>query len=436
MKKYFFILVALCAFIGCKDNSGLYGLLTDYDARIAKLESLCSQMNTNITSLTTIVEAQQSGEAITSITPIMEDGDVIGYTITFANYDPITIYTGRGDSGPVPAIGVKQDTDGVYYWTLDGEWMLDGNGKRVTATPQLKIEADYWWISYDNGATWTKLSSAKGDSIFQSVTQDENYVYFTLEDGTVITVSKGGGGDSHIIDGAIQAIFSVSASTKVHFSQGNLQYRASTQTWRFAEKQYDMIGDDNANISVSYSGWIDLFGWGSGNNPTLFSTDYSDYQIFIDWGVNAISNGGNKTNQWRTLTKDEWDYLVQTRYNAEKLCGQATVVGVHGLVFLPDNWTTPNSLTWQGMQNNWITNQYSATDWSKMEAAGAVFLPAAGYRVGTKAHASFDYYYWSSSPINDYEVGAYDFAFSEYSAGSSSNDRFFGLSVRLVKDVK
>ena len=136
MKKQFVIYaLALCALFGCKDNSGLYGLLTDYDARITTLERLCSELNTNISSLQTIVEAQQAGDYITSITPIKENGVVIGYTITFAKNDPITIYHGQngkdgkdgtngingtnGVDGTTPIIGVAEDIDGVYYWTLD-----------------------------------------------------------------------------------------------------------------------------------------------------------------------------------------------------------------------------------------------------------------------------------------------------------------------------
>lgn len=239
-----------------------------------------------------------------------------------------------------------------------------------------------------------------------------------------------------IENGALPGKFSVSASTKVQFSQGNLQYQTSTHTWRFAAHQYDVIGDDNANISASYSGWIDLFGWGTGNNPTLLSTDYNDYATFTDWGVNAISNGGNKANQWRTLTNAEWYYLFYTRTNAENLCGQATIAGVHGFVFLPDNWTTPNSLTWQGMPNNWTTNQYSVNDWSKMEAAGAVFLTAAGYRYGTEVHYVGSLgIYWSSTPggdLEDFAYLAYGFYFGDDNASTGSY-RGNGQSVRLVR---
>ena len=199
MKKYLLVyIVALCTLIGCKDNSGLYGLLTDYDLRISELEKLCEDINTNVQSIQVIIEAQQTGDYITTITPIKNGGVEIGYTITFAKHEPITIYHGQngtngtnGADGHTPVIGVAKDTDGVYYWTLDGKWLLDSNGNklRVTGqdgkdgqdgtngkdgqdgtngtngvTPLLKIENGYWFISYDNGATWTESGKATGNN--------------------------------------------------------------------------------------------------------------------------------------------------------------------------------------------------------------------------------------------------------------------------------
>lgn len=266
MKKHIYIyLLALCALFGCKDNSGLYGLLTDYDSRIAKLEQLCSQMNTNITSLTTIVEAQQSGETITSITPIMENGEVVGYTITFANYDPITIYTGKdGSSGTVPVIGAKQDTDGIYYWTIDGDWLLDEGGNKLPVTgesgaqgitPQLKIEGDYWWISYDNGATWTQLGQAKGDkgddgdSMFQSVTQDENYVYFTLADGTVIKINKSGLSDFEqtVMDNMVNSLV-LDQDTLYLIVGDTITIKSTTSPFPASTVHWSSLYDDVASV--------------------------------------------------------------------------------------------------------------------------------------------------------------------------------------------
>ena len=278
MKKLHLLLlsVTLCVFSACHND--IWDAIDGLDSRVTKLEELCKEMNTNITSLQTIVDVLQANDYITGIVEIKKDGKVIGYTITFGKHDPITIYHGQdgkdgadgkdgqdgqngtdGKDGITPVIGVAQDTDGVYYWTLNGEWLLDDNGNKLPVsgkdgqngtngsngqdgadgkdgqdgedgkdgvdgqdgkdgiTPQLKIEEGYWYISYDNGATWTQLGKAtgedgkdgadgqdgqngtngkdgqNGDSMFQSVTQDENYVYFTLADGTVIKIAKGSG---------------------------------------------------------------------------------------------------------------------------------------------------------------------------------------------------------------------------------------------------
>ena len=185
--------------------------LNDHEKRIAALEELCKQMNTNISALQTIVEALEKNDYITNVSPVRKDGEVIGYTITFAHSDTITIYNGKdGADGYVPNIGVMKDVDGIYYWTLDGEWLLDGKDNKIQAngvdgtngdngtTPRLKIENDYWYVSYDEGATWVELGKATGedgangidgDSIFSSVTQDDEYVYFNLANGSVISIA-------------------------------------------------------------------------------------------------------------------------------------------------------------------------------------------------------------------------------------------------------
>ena len=261
-----------------------------------------------------------------------------------------------------------------------------------------------------------------------------------------------------IVGGAIRAGFSVSADKQIYFSQGNLQYQASTGTWRFAEHQYDMIGSDNSNISSSCSGWIDLFGWGtsgwnSGANayqPYSTSENHRDYYpggdytnnltgsyANADWGVyNKISNGGNAAGMWRTLTDSEWNYVISYRTDASYLRGTATVNGVNGLILLPDNWTLPTGVTFTYGEGGWSQNTYSASEWSKMEANGAVFLPAAGYRGGTDVRDVGSYgFYWSSSAY-----GSDDYAYSQnfrsnyvYTNGIYRGN---GRSVRLVRGVE
>ena len=107
--------------------------LNDHEKRIAALEELCKQMNTNINALQTLVEALEKRDYITNVSPVREDGVVVGYTISFASSDTITIYNGKdgsdGTGGYTPQIGIKKDADGLYYWTLDGEWYL-----MITAT--------------------------------------------------------------------------------------------------------------------------------------------------------------------------------------------------------------------------------------------------------------------------------------------------------------
>ena len=263
--------------------------------------------------------------------------------------------------------------------------------------------------------------------------------YIYLSNGSILpadSISMVAPSDDPVEPNYTPMAFTINANgDKVFFSQGNLQYQASTNTWRFAEHQYDLIGSDNSNISSTYSGWIDLFGWGTGSNPTNTSTDYSGYSTFVDWGVNAISNGGNTPNQWRTLTKDEWVYLCETRTNAANLRSLATVNGVHGYIFFPDDFVLPIGFTFLAGANDWAMNVYSARGWSKLEAAGAVFLPAAGYRDGTHVGGvGSDGGYWSATPGS--EGYAYNMSFNSYYVSPRYDfNRYFGQSVRLVQDL-
>ena len=203
-------LFAVVALTSCKyDDDDLWNSVHGLENRVAKLEELCKQMNTNISSLQTIVTALQNNVYVTGTTPLMKDGKEIGYTITFSKGNPITIYHGKdgqdGEDGTTPTISVKKDTDGVYYWTLNGEFIVvdggkiqaegkDGTNGTNGTTPQFKIENDYWFVSYDNGANWTQLGKATGedgvggDSMFSGVDYETStdYVIFTLSNGTQI----------------------------------------------------------------------------------------------------------------------------------------------------------------------------------------------------------------------------------------------------------
>lgn len=200
-KSLFFILAIWFAVlgVGCSekfDDTSIWDKLNDHEKRIAVLEELCKQMNTNIDALQTIVEVLEKKDYVTNVTPIREDGKIVGYTISFAKSDSITIYNGKdgvnGIDGYAPKVGVMKDTDGVYYWIVDGEWLLDNRGNKIKAigvdgengvTPRLKIENDYWYVSYDEEKTWIKLGDAiNGNFIFKNVTLEDGFVVFTLDD--------------------------------------------------------------------------------------------------------------------------------------------------------------------------------------------------------------------------------------------------------------
>ncbi len=236
-------------------------------------------------------------------------------------------------------------------------------------------------------------------------------------------------------EGAAAGLFSVSATQQVYFSQGNLQYQASTNTWRFAEHQWDYVGHDNENISTTYNGWIDLFGWGTGNNPTNSSTNNGDYGTFSDWGNNAISNGGNTTNTWRTLTSDEWVYVFDTRSTSSGIMyAKATVNGINGVILLPDDWSSSYYSLSNTNQSgaSFTSNTITSSQWSTLEQHGAVFLPAAGYRYGTTVGYAGSYgFYWSSSAGNAYHAYYVCFYSGNFDPQGSGN-RYLGLSVRLV----
>lgn len=260
-----------------------------------------------------------------------------------------------------------------------------------------------------------------------------------------------------------KGVFSVgpNATDKVYFSQGNLQYKASTNTWRFAENQSDYIGNAVGNTapSSSQANWIDLFGWGtSGYNnkyPYMTSPTNSDYgngntniaDTNYDWGMhNIISNGGNATKQWRTLTKDEWNYLLNTRSETYRYAKCKMSNSTYGLIIFPDGFnptTVGVSVNSPNTTNALFTsNAISNANWLKMEAAGCVFLPAAGIRTPspiTVSSVNTVGYYWSSSCY--YESNAYYIVFKGVSDASSevrptgNGERSKGCSVRLVKNA-
>ena len=252
--------------------------------------------------------------------------------------------------------------------------------------------------------------------------------------------------------------FSVGENRWVVFAQGNLQYNAGTNSFRFAHNQYDLIGDGNSNIASDYPGWIDLMGWGTSGYEdsypwlsTIILADYGPSTGSIsgteyDWGVhNPIENAGT-SGTWRTLTSSEWDYLlnsewdyllnsrrVEKRYAKVSLSvGNNTVV--NGLVLFPDDYDFEDNLVCNENSLGYSSNAISLGLWQQMEAEGAVFLPAAGYREGTLIYqVDGTGYYWSSSRIGGYARALrFDDGNMEY---DSSPATYYGNSIRLCYDI-
>ena len=274
-------------------------------------------------------------------------------------------------------------------------------------------------------------------------------------------------------EGAAGGIFSVSSTQCVWFSKGNLQYKASTNTWRFAENTWDYVGStgevyegiqggtvngsSNNMISSTYSGWIDLLGWGTSGydhgavcyQPWSIDQVYYYYEAYgnsyynlyeetglADWGYNPIANGGNTENIWRTPTIEEWDYLFNIRYTISGIrYAKARVNGVNGVILVPDNWQNGfYSLSNTNTTNaSFYNNVISQSTWTNtLEAKGAVFFPAAGDRCGQELirYVGNIGFYWSAT----YNC---DFVFSDSGASLSHNaSGWSGESVRLIQNLQ
>ena len=248
--------------------------------------------------------------------------------------------------------------------------------------------------------------------------------------------------------GAVSGKFSIGAGKQVWFSKGNLQYLAISDTWRFAENQWDCTFQTNGEITVANDTWNDLFGWGTSGwqsgatayQPNCTDSDNNHYNpggslansltgdyAEADWGVhNAISNGGNTKGLWRTLTQAEWEYLYNRGDNTH---GFTKIGDMNGIVFLPDGC------------NAIIESSYTIAEWKQMEALGAVFLPAAGcineYRILINFNDNGPY--WSSSSNSNTEGYVYYFWFKVSDGGAvdaagTGTYREFGHPVRLVRD--
>ena len=363
-----------------------------------------TKANTNITSIVVTANAPINGN----------------FTISNLNGEPVLFYASNGTNTVVLNCATPQAIDNGkdFYITLP-----------ATFDSLKSIE-----LNTDDGRYCIKTVKTN--------------VCINVQRNTVTEIEFGGNDMAFRPIGSKGGLFTINANgDQVWFSQGNLQYQASTETWRFAENQWDCVGGarwgtvyengvkcDNGLMSPTYDGWIDLFGWGTGDNPTV---DESNYSSFVDWGVNAISNGGNVVNTWRTLSSNEWLYIYGRRSEAYAKRGFGKVDGWYGFILLPDDWTMPEDGTFSA-DMSWSANNYTTAEWLEMEANGAIFIPAAGWAAGNIVgyrwgNAESLCNYWTSTPHNSYPQYAYSL-FVPQGSVVMWLFRNYRFAVRLVQD--
>lgn len=399
------------------------------------------------------------------------------YTFTvIGNRDLVANFTSQQYTITVsasPTDGGSVTGGGTYY---------EGEQCTVTALPADGYTFTTWYEMY--------YDPTGGGGV--PVSNDASYTFTVNRD---LTLRANFTSQPQAPQGAINGLFTINDNgDQVYFSQGNLQYQASTNTWRFAENQWDFVGtqnpnygdpggtipgSDNANISENYCGWIDLFGWGTSgyHDPSdPYNVNYQPWSISTsdvsyiynyygygpstnmadlnltgtsanyDWGIyNPISNGGNIIGQWRTLTgwhnNGEWTYVFYTRnttsgirYAKAQITGTSNGI-VDGVILFPDDWST-STYNPNGYNQDWVefsSNSIPASQWPFLEEAGAVFLPAAGYRVGISVnHVGSEGNYLSTTSSGSTAVYFVSFDRSILIPAEDINERYFGRSVRLV----
>ena len=424
------------------------------------------------------------------------------------NHKWIRTWWHETEDGSCPIPGYHSHTEFTkYHINVDGKTILDkeddaavvnwGENWRMPTWDETKelLDKCIWEMTSQNGVSGFKVTGTNGNSIFLpadfSFGSQSGYSYWTSTvdykynayqhaimlyldddgdayweiggryDGKMVRPVKGSNNTSSTPTepsnpSAGIGTFSVSADKQVAFSKGNLQYTQSTNSWSFANTQYETLGTDNViGGSVSpdsgsgdskegsaLADKIDLFGWSTASTYFGVSTSENDDDYsgsFVDWGTNQIGN--DAPNTWRTLTYDEWNYLRNSRSNASSLCGVAQVNGVNGLIFLPDNWTCPAGVTFKsGFGSNYGVDYYAdhqsftADQWSKLETAGAVFLPVTGARNASYVSGMGAGYYSSATTDSSYGMCCFNFIAMQANAMCDYN-RLYGMSVRLVKDL-
>ncbi|MBQ5388221.1 MAG: InlB B-repeat-containing protein [Paludibacteraceae bacterium] len=568
MKKIFLYIAITLGLLSCNHKDSLWQeVVEDLDERVETLEMLCAEMNTNITALQTIVDVLQSNDFITSIVEIKKDGKVVGYTITFGKHDPITIYHGQdgkdgqngtngkdgqdgadgkdgqngadgkdgkdgqdgadgsnGQDGITPQLKIENGYWYVSYdngatWTqfgkatgadgqdgqngTDGKDGQDGKDGKDGVTPQLKIEEGYWFISYNNGATWTQLGKATGedgkdgangadgkdgqdgtngkdgqdgDSMFQSVTQDENYVYFTLADGTVIKIAKGNGDTQSNNDFIFTITYDANGGvgtmqpdtfyygvlkmlTKVKFTKSNYDFinwntKADGSGITYENEQTLMI---SKNIKL-YAQWGSILSTGVDNGY-----EWVDLGLSVRWatrnvGASSPEKDGSYFSWGEVTTKTSYSWSNYKwcragyeeelmKYCSNKNYGYNDFVDNLTRIQLEDdaayancgkNWRIPTKEEFEELINKctWVWTTQNGRKGYKISSKSNenfIFLPASG-SIDNNTLYSLNSIgdYWSSSLNGSYPNKAYYLHFNSLNIYVDNYSRYVGASIRPV----
>ena len=400
-------------------------LSPDYDTQDGTLTGTENSIDKVCDYATATVTATVSGSSVTTT------------NASFENQQAVVKFTlkNKADNNDLSATELKVTADGNTY----------------TVTPASAASVLYVAVPAISAKQVT-LTAKVGSTYYDFGTTSA-----TFENGNFYRITV------KMSNGTLSGKFSVSAGKQVYFSKGNLQYTKSPSTWSFMDHQYSTV-ETNGSVGNNYADKdvVSLFGWGTSNQTIAnYGSAYQPWSTIAtpeyygpsgtynltgtyangDWGVNMGSG-------WRTLTKDEWEYLLQTRgastvnVTDDARYAMAKVCGVQGMILFPDTYTHPSGVTApvgiNGTDTGGNDNVYDATDWSAMEAAGCVFLPAAGKRLYDSVESVNQYgYYWSST-ANDAN-GAYHVTISSVGVNSMENNssgRDGGYSVRLVREVE
>ena len=351
MKKLIIIITALLSALACTNLDDILEQLRDHEQRIQKLEALCTQLNSNVEAIQTILTALEQNDYITDITKITEAGIEIGYSITFAKGGTVNIYHGsNGSDAPAPKIGIRKASDGEYYWTSNDEWLTDESGDKIPAsvpndpdgkytTPLFRVAENIWYISYDNGNTWKAIEKVGeetdkvNDQFFESVIYDSEYLMLTLSDGTEVKIPVG-------IDSRIVDLF-------IFMGQSNMSGRGDAslaptvpEGWGYEYKAISRPGEllhmtepfglneDNSDSGV-YDGIGDNGPKRKGSSVAALTIAYYKKTQVPVVGV-SCSKGGTSTSFWkvggkplndaiqRQLATEKWltenGYIIRNNY--------------------------------------------------------------------------------------------------------------------------